>query len=177
LNDLAIQESGNAHLAGWARQGYVVVTDGDLTDFDVVADDMRKYCRRFDVQEIAFDPALSMYFAGKLIEEGLPLVEIAQRAVFFTPVLIQVENMVREGKLQHDGNPVMGWMVSNLVVKQSKFNELMAPTKERPENKIDGPMAMLMALGRALANATDEGDRDGFFSAPAGIGAKPAGNP
>lgn len=152
LNELAIQESGNAHLAGWARQGYVVVTDGDLTDFDVVADDMRTYCRRFEVQEIAFDPALSMYFAGKLIEEGLPLVEISQRAVFFTPALIQVENMVREGKLQHEGNPVMGWMVSNLVVKQSKFNELMAPVKERPENKIDGPMAMLMALGRALAN-------------------------
>ena len=162
LNDLAIQESGNAHLAGWARQGYVVVTDGDLTDFDVVADDMRKYCRRFDVQEIAFDPALSMYFAGKLIEEGLPLVEIAQRAVFFTPVLIQVENMVREGKLQHDGNPVMGWMVSNLVVKQSKFNELMAPTKERPENKIDGPMAMLMALGRALANEPSNTIEEGF---------------
>ena len=162
LNDPAIQESGNAHLAGWARQGYVVVTDGDLTDFDVVADDMRTYCRRFDVQEIAFDPALSMYFAGKLIEEGLPLVEIAQRAVFFTPVLIQVENMVREGKLQHDGNPVMGWMVSNLVVKQSKFNELMAPTKERPENKIDGPMAMLMALGRALANEPSNTIEEGF---------------
>jgi phage terminase large subunit-like protein len=156
LNELAIQESGNAHLAGWARQGYVVVTDGDLTDFDVVADDMRTYCRRFAVQEIAFDPALSMYFAGKLIEEGLPLVEISQRAVFFTPALIQVENMVREGKLQHEGNPVMGWMVSNLVVKQSKFNELMAPVKERPENKIDGPMAMLMALGRALSNERTE---------------------
>lgn len=156
LNDLAIQESGNAHLAGWARQGYVVVTDGDLTDFDVVADDMRKYCRRFDVQEIAFDPALSMYFAGKLIEEGLPLVEIAQRAVFFTPALIQVENLVLEGKLQHEANPVLAWMVSNLVVKVSKFNELMAPTKERPENKIDGPMAMLMALGRALAGGQSD---------------------
>ena len=162
LNELAIQESGNAHLAGWARQGYVVVTDGDLTDFDVVADDMRKYCRRFDVQEIAFDPALSMYFAGKLIEEGLPLVEISQRSVFFTPVLIQVENMVREGTLQHEGNPVMAWMVSNLVVKQSKFNELMAPTKERPENKIDGPMAMLMALGRALATVESNEIQQGF---------------
>jgi len=162
LNELAIQESGNAHLAGWARQGYVVVTDGDLTDFDVVADDMRKYCRRFDVQEIAFDPALSMYFAGKLIEEGLPLVEISQRSVFFTPVLIQVENMVREGTLQHEGNPVMAWMVSNLVVKQSKFNELMAPTKERPENKIDGPMAMLMSLGRALATVESNEIQQGF---------------
>jgi phage terminase large subunit-like protein len=151
LNELAVQESGNAHLSGWARAGHVVVTDGDITDFDVVAEDMRSYCRKFDVQEIAFDPALSMYFAGKLIDEGLPLVEITQRAMFFTPPLIQVENLVLEKKLKFDGNPVMTWMVSNLVVKVSKFNELRAPTKERAENKIDGPMAMLMALGRALA--------------------------
>ena len=150
LNDLAIQESGNAHLTGWARSGYVQVTDGDLTDFDVVAEDLRRYCRQFDVQEIAFDPALSMYFAGKLIEEGLPLVEITQRAMFFTPALLQIENMVLEKKLKFDGNPVMTWMVSNLVVKVSKFNELMQPTKERPENKIDGVISMLMALGRAL---------------------------
>jgi phage terminase large subunit-like protein len=153
LNELAVQESGNAHLSGWARSGHVVVTDGDITDFDVLAEDMRSYCRMFDVQEIAFDPALSMYFAGKLIEEGLPLVEITQRAMFFTPPLIQVENLVLEKKLKFDGNPVMTWMVSNLVVKVSKFNELRSPTKERPENKIDGPMAMLMALGRALARS------------------------
>jgi phage terminase large subunit-like protein len=156
LNELAISESGNAHLSGWARQGYVQMTDGDITDFDVVADDLRTYCRLFDVQEIAFDPALSMYFAGKLIEEGLPLVEITQRAMFFTPPLIQVENLVLEKKLRHDGNPVMTWMVSNLVVKVSKFNELRSPTKERAENKIDGPMAMLMALGRALAQPEDD---------------------
>lgn len=155
LNELAIQESGNAHLSGWARQGYVQVTDGDITDFDVVAEDLRTLCRNFDVQEIAFDPALSMYFAGKLIEEGLPLVEITQRALFFTPPLIQVENLVLEKKLRHDGNPVMAWMVSNLVVKVSKFNELRHPTKERPENKIDGPIAMLMALGRAMTEQSE----------------------
>lgn len=164
LNELAIQESGNAHLSGWARQGFVVQTDGDLTDFDCLADDMRKYCRRFDVQEIAFDPALSMYFAGKLIDEGLPMVEITQRSVFFTPALIQVENLVLAGHLKHEANPVMAWMISNLVVKVSKFNELMAPTKERPENKIDGPMAMLMALGRALALTENTTIEAGFIS-------------
>ena len=167
LNELAVQESGNAHLSGWARSGYVQVTDGDITDFDVLAEDMRSYCRQFDVQEIAFDPALSMYFATKLIEEGLPLVEITQRAMFFTPPLIQVENLVLEKKLKFDGNPVMTWMVSNLVVKISKFNELRAPTKERPENKIDGVMAMLMALGRALANEPEE-NIDDFINSPVG---------
>lgn len=150
LNELAVQESDNPHLRGWATAGYVQVTDGAVTDFDVLAEDMRNYCRMFDVQEIAFDPALSMYFAGKLIEEGLPLVEITQRALFFTPAVIQVENLVLEEKLAHDGNPVMTWMVSNLVIKVSRFNQLRAPTKDRPENKIDGPLAMLMALGRAM---------------------------
>ena len=162
LNELAVQESGNAHLSGWARSGYVQVTDGDITDFDVLADDLRSFCKQFDVQEIAFDPALSMYFAGKLIEEGLPLVEITQRALFFTPPLIQVENLVLEKKLKFDGNPVMTWMVSNLVVKVSKFNELRSPTKERPENKIDGPMAMLMALGRAMAVTESNDIQQGF---------------
>ena len=52
LNELAITESGNAHLQGWARAGYVKVTDGNATDFDVIADDLRNFCKRFQVEEI-----------------------------------------------------------------------------------------------------------------------------
>lgn len=150
-NQHAVDESPNAQLPGWVEEGYVEVNDGNLTDFDVIADDMRADCKRHDMQEIGFDPALAMYFAGKLVEEGLPMVEIAQRAAFFTQVLIQVENLVLAGKLHHDNNPVMNWMISNLVVKVSKFNELRVPTKNRPDEKIDGAIAMLIALGRALA--------------------------
>ncbi|RMX06722.1 terminase large subunit [Corticibacter populi] len=151
LNEFAVKESPNAYLSGWAREGHVTVTDGNVTDFDVIAADMRTLCRQHDVQEIAYDPALSAYFAGKLVEEGLPLVEIQQRAMFFTQPVLQVENLVLEKKLRHDANPAMAWMVSNTVVKVSKFNELRHPTKEREENKIDGVLAMFMALGRALS--------------------------
>lgn len=151
LNEVAVANSSNAYLSGWVRQGHVEVTDGNITDFDVIADDIRGLCNSSNVQEVAYDPALSRYFARQLLDEGLPLVEITQRSMFFTQPLIEVENLVHEGKLVHDGNPVMNWMMSNLVVKVSKFNELRAPTKERPENKIDGVLAMLMALGRALS--------------------------
>jgi phage terminase large subunit-like protein len=153
LNESAVQQSGNAHLAGWARAGHVVVTDGNVTDFDVIADDLRRYCTQFQVQEIPFDPALSRYFATKLIEEGLPLVEVRQAPMFFTQPLIQVENLVLEGKLRFDGNPVFTWMMSNVQVSTSKFNGLKHPTKAREENKIDGPVALLMGLGRAMVNA------------------------
>lgn len=152
LNEAAIEESGNAHLQGWARAGHVVVTDGNATDFDVIADDLRKYCTLFDVAEIPFDPALSRYFATKLVEEGLPLVEMRQAPMTFTQPLIHVENLVLEHQLRHDGNPVFTWMMSNVEVQTSKFNGLKHPTKAREENKIDGPVAALMATGRAMAN-------------------------
>lgn len=156
LNELAVTESANAHLDGWGKQGFVVVTDGNITDFDVIGNDLKKYCEMFDVQEIAYDPALSMYFARTLIDDGLPLVQIQQRALFFTQPLLQVSNLVLEGNFRFDGNPVMSWMVSNLVVRESKFNGLRQPVKDRPENKIDGVIAMLMAMGRAMVDQSDQ---------------------
>ena len=155
LNELAVSESGNAHLQGWARAGYVTVTDGNATDFHVTADDPRNFYKQFDVQEIPYDPAMSRYFATKLAEEGLPLVEIRQAPMFFTQPLIQVENLVLERKLEHDANPVMTWMMSNVVVRVSKITGLKHPTKEREENKIDGPVAALLAIGRALVAPDD----------------------
>lgn len=155
LNEAAVEQSGNAHLQGWARAGHVIVTDGNVTDFDVIADDLRRFCQDFQVQEIPFDPAMSRYFATRLLAEGLPLVEIRQAPMFFTQPLIQVENLVLERKLHHAGNPVFTWMVSNVEVSVSKFSGLKHPTKSREENKIDGPVALFMALGRALLGPTD----------------------
>ncbi|MBB2485415.1 terminase large subunit [Mitsuaria sp. WAJ17] len=156
LNESAIEQSGNAHLQGWARAGHVIVTDGNVTDFDVIADDLRRFCSEFDVQEIPFDPAMSRYFATKLVEEGLPLVEVRQAPMFFTQPLIHIENLVLEKKLHFDGNPVFTWMMGNVEVSVSKFSGLKHPTKGREENKIDGPVALLMGLGRAMLDESDK---------------------
>jgi phage terminase large subunit-like protein len=156
LNEYAIEQSGNAHLQGWARAGHVIVTDGNATDFDVIADDLRRFCKDFDVQEIPFDPAMSRYFATKLVQEGLPLVEVRQAPLFFTQPLIQVENLVLEKHLHFDGNPVFTWMMGNVEVSVSRFSGLKHPTKARDENKIDGPVALLLAMGRAIVAEPEE---------------------
>jgi phage terminase large subunit-like protein len=85
--------------------------------------------------------------------------------MFFTQPLIQVENLVLEKKLHFDGNPVFTWMVSNVEVSTSKFSGLKHPTKSRDENKIDGPVALFMGLGRAMLNAQVE-NVDDFLNAP-----------
>ncbi|VVG70933.1 terminase [Pandoraea apista] len=158
LNEHAVENDGNSQYAGWAYDDHIIVNEGTATDFDAIADDLRRYCTLFDVQEIPFDPAMSQYFASKLIEEGLPLVAIRQAPIFYTQPLIQTANLVLERRLVSDGNPAMTWMISNVVVTTSKITQLKHPTKERPENKIDGPIAMFMALGRAMLGKAVEED-------------------
>jgi len=155
-NAQAAAESKIAQLPGWIEEGYVQVCPGNQTDFDMVGSDLLKDRNMHDLRESAFDPALAGYFARTLLDKGLPMVEITQRSTFYTQPLLQVQALVLSGKLVHDNNPLMNWMMSNLVVVTSKYNELKSPTKEREENKIDAPMAMLMAFGRALAGVEVE---------------------
>lgn len=153
LNEHAVLTGTNSQYDGWARAGHIQVNDGNATDFDNIADDLRRYCKMFQVREIPFDPALSRYFATKLVEEGLPLVEVRQAPLFFTQPLIQIANLVLEGKLRFDGNPVLTWMVSNVAVRTSRITQLQHPVKTREENKIDGAIAMFLALGRMITPA------------------------
>jgi phage terminase large subunit-like protein len=153
LNEHAVETGANSQYDGWARAGHIQVNDGNATDFDGIADDLRRYCQMFKVREIPFDPALSRYFATKLVEEGLPLVEVRQAPLFFTQPLIQIANLVLEGKLRFDGNPVLTWMVSNVAVRTSRITQLQHPVKTREENKIDGAVAMFLALGRMITPA------------------------
>ena len=78
------------------------------------------------------------------------MVEISQTSKHFTMPIIEIENLVLTKNLTHDGNPVTTWMMSNVLMRTSKFSGLKHPTKDKPEQKIDGPVALLLGAGRAL---------------------------
>lgn len=174
-NEVAAQESKTAQLQGWIDEGWVKVNPGNLTDFDEVGKDLKADRDQHDMREAAYDPRLSSYWARQQLEAGIPMVEIPQRTTFFTEPLQEVHALVLAGKLHHDGNPVLSWMVSNLVVLTSKYNELKSPTKNRDEDKIDGAIAMLMALGRAMALATPDTTAQKSAAFWQSFGALPAG--
>jgi len=166
LNDAAIDGSDNSQFEGWREDGYIIGNDGDVTDFDQIASDLIYFHRRFDLQEIPFDPALSRYFATKLINDhSLPLIEMRQNGVTFTSAVTELENLVLEKKLKFDGNPALTWMMSNVVIKESRFSGLKHPTKEGAANKIDGIIALLMALSRAVFDE-DRGNINDFINEP-----------
>lgn len=165
LNDDAIESSDNSQMVGWREDGYIIGNDGDITDFNLIAHDLLDFDKRFDLQEIPYDPAMGRYFITTLINDhNLPMVEMKQGSLMFTSAAIELENFVLEKKFVFDGNPVLSWMMSNVVMsKPSKITGLRSPHKEDSGKKIDGIIALLMSISRAI-NHKDETVTQGFVS-------------
>ncbi len=140
----------DADVVKWADAGWIVKTEGSMIDMDHVTDDIAQFCRDFDVHEIAYDPAHSVAFVQMLQRKtgGDRLVEWPNVAKFTSDPMKGSEGLMREGKVRHDGNPVMTWMISNVVRRKSTRGDLDYPHKTSNENKIDGPVGMYQAYGR-----------------------------
>lgn len=133
----------------WSKQGYLTLTDGDIIDHEYIADDLRQWLSDFDVQAVGFDPWGSTQLSIKLEQEGAPMVEIPQTVKNLSESMKEIEAKVVAGTLRKDKNPVMDWMASNIVVKLDK-NENYFPNKEHTDNKIDGMVALFMAVNRII---------------------------
>ena len=142
----------NAQYEGWQKSGRILATAGAVIDFEYIENDLIDLCARFDVKEIPYDPWQATQLASRMVEQGLPMVEIRASVANFSEPMKSLEALALTGKMLHDGDPVMGWMVSNVVAHLDAKDNIY-PRKERPENKIDGVVALIMALNRALINA------------------------
>ena len=159
LNEHEVEKPENDHYRRYALQDELIVNPGNATDFDVIRRDIEGFAKRFDVKEVPYDPKFASYFVAKLIEIGLPMVEISQTSTHFTMPIIEIENKVLTGDIVHQGNSCMEWMMGNVVLRESKFSGLKHPTKDKPNEKIDGPVALLIGMGRALVFVDDSIDQ------------------
>ncbi len=137
----------------WVIQGHLIATEGAEIDFDVIREEVRAMSPRFSVQEVAYDPWRATQLAHQLAKDGATVVEFRQTVQNMSPAMKEMGAAVKGGRFHHDGNPVLNWMISNVVAKEDA-KENIYPRKDRPDQKIDGPVALIMATGRAMARDT-----------------------
>lgn len=153
LPERAVEQGRNSQYDGWRRSGHLQVTDGEVIDFDLIEEEIRADVRTLQVQEIPFDPWQATMLASHLIADGAPMVEYRQTVQNMSEPMKTFEALVLQRKLTHNGNPMLTWMVSNVVCHRDVKDNIY-PRKEREENKIDGPVAALMALGRIVSGGS-----------------------
>jgi phage terminase large subunit-like protein len=159
LPERAVETGRNSQYDGWVRAGWMVATPGEVTDYDMIEDQLRADARTLqDLREVPFDPFQATQLAGHMLAEGLPMVEMRQVVNTLSEPMKLLEALVLQGpdRFQHDANPAMDWMVSNVVCHRDVKDNIY-PRKEREENKIDGAVGAIMALGRAIHGQATEG--------------------
>jgi phage terminase large subunit-like protein len=138
----------------WAREGFLLTTEGNVVDYDVIEKQILADVGRYDVREICFDPWNATQFANSLQKAGIPpekLVKFPQTiGAFAEPTKKLLEVMIPTRTIAHLGNPVLTWMAANLTVREDA-NGAKRPMKGKGRGKIDGMVSLIMALGRAIA--------------------------
>jgi phage terminase large subunit-like protein len=150
----------NAHYRKWAASERLIVTPGARVDFTFIEDDLRAWAGSFNVQQLAFDPRELNDFVNRVaLWSSFERVEITQGAQFMSEPMKELEAQVAAGTLRHEHDPVLTWMASNVIRKEARGGgpvKYYYPTKAKPENKIDGIVALIMALGRAMAGGGEQ---------------------
>ncbi|MFI9465746.1 terminase large subunit [Streptomyces xiamenensis] len=137
----------------WAREGWLTVTPGDVMDYGHIRAAVGQDMERFDLREIAYDPWNATQLVTDLMGDGAPLVEMRQGYRSMSPPLKELARLLRQGSperpvLRHGGNPAMRWQIDNLAVATDP-SENVKPDKRTSADKIDGVVALIMALDRA----------------------------
>ncbi len=149
LPEDTVSSSANSQYSGWMRTGRLTVTAGNVIDFSWIEADLIDFASRFEIQSVAFDPFQATQLSTRMMAEGLPMIEVRPTVLNFSEPMKTLEALVLQRKLAHDGDPVLGWMASNVVAHLDAKDNIY-PRKERAENKIDGIVALIMALSRAI---------------------------
>lgn len=138
----------------WVRGGFVTVTEGNRTDYAYVREAVVKLDKDYVIEELAFDPFYSTQLVQELLAVGVNMVEHRQGTISMTYPIKEFQRQILGKDFVHGMNPLLTFMVDNLVVKSDAIGNLKCMKPENPNSfkKVDGAVASIMAIGRAAAN-------------------------
>lgn len=136
----------------WAREGHIHLTRGNVIDLEFVGAKIIDLCDEFEVIDIAFDPWNAQALWSQLESQNYSLVQFRQGYRSMSGPTKHLEMLVQAERIAHGGNPVARWNASNVVVDMDPAGNLK-PNKAKAGEKIDGIVALIMAIGRAIAEA------------------------
>jgi len=154
LPEETIRESKNQQYKRWVQDKIITQTPGARTDFKFIEDDIKLIDEKYHIIQIAYDPKEATYLVNNLMDwmKENTCVEINQGAALMSEPMKELEARVLAKQIWHNGDPVLAWMMSNVVLKEHRGGPVKYyyPTKTSAENKIDGAIALIMSIGRAM---------------------------
>jgi len=149
----------------WEKQGYILTTEGNVVHYGFIEKFIRDLGERYNIREIAYDRWNATMMVQQLEDDGFTMVPFGQGFKDMSPPTKELMRIVLERKLNHGGHPVLRWNMDNAFVRTDPAGNLKID-KEKSTEKVDGAVALVMALDRAMKNQNGSGsvyDDRGFL--------------
>lgn len=146
----------------WHQQGFLETTEGNVVHYGYIEKFIEKLGETYNIREIAFDRWGAVQMVQNLEGMGFTVVPFGQGFKDMNPPTKELMKLTLEKRMVHGGQPVLRWMMDNIFIKSDPAGNIK-PDKEKSTEKIDGVVATIMALDRALrcGNDTSESVYDG----------------
>ncbi len=138
----------------WEKQGFLQTTEGNVVHYGFIEKFIERLGERFNIREIAFDRWGAVQMVQNLEGMGFTVVSFGQGFKDMSPPTKELMKLVLEGKIAHGGHPVLRWMMDNIYIRTDPAGNIK-PDKEKSTEKIDGAVATIMALDRAIRCGND----------------------
>lgn len=139
----------------WVDAGWITATEGNIADYDVIRDDISAFATRYQVTEIPYDKWNATQLATQLMQDGATMVPVPQNYAALSEPSKLLEALILSGRLRHGGNPVLTWMARNVAVATGP-NGSIRPVKDKSTGRIDGIVALVMAIARWVAHQSGD---------------------
>lgn len=140
----------------WERQGTLMTTEGNVVHYGYIEKFIEQLGERFNIREIAFDRWGAVQMVQNLEGMGFTVVPFGQGFKDMSPPTKELMKLVLEEKIAHGGHPVLRWMMDNIYIRTDPAGNIKAD-KEKSTEKIDGAIATIMGLDRAIRCGNDTG--------------------
>lgn len=140
----------------WERQGFLQTTEGNVVHYGFIEQFIERLGERFNIREIAFDRWGAVQMVQNLEGMGFTVVPFGQGFKDMSPPTKELMKLVLEQKIAHGGHPVLRWNMDNIYIRTDPAGNIKAD-KEKSTEKIDGAVATIMALDRAIRCGNDHG--------------------
>ena len=140
----------------WERQGVLMTTEGNVVHYGYIERFIENLGERFNIREIAFDRWGAVQMVQNLEGMGFTVVPFGQGFKDMSPPTKELMKLVLEEKIAHGGHPVLRWMMDNIFIRTDPAGNIKA-NKEKSTEKIDGAIATIMGLDRAIRCGNDTG--------------------
>lgn len=136
----------------WKDEGYLIATPGNTVDYTILEDHKLQNQSVFNVKMNEFDKWNASQLMNSLTEKGLEVSEFSQSITTISYPTKQFEKLVYEGKIIHDGNPILRWALASCVIYRDANENIKVHKGQSHANgrRVDPIIASIMALGGTL---------------------------